>query len=183
MGHVCRVGQTPQDPLIDCRARKQALSTLTASFVSATATSGNVVQPQVWRAMLSLHLRLSIYDDTILPLCCPRCHTTMDSEGDHAMLSCRRAPCAGCLGISIFKSLLGEEVCVRRGSIVPFEAPMLIIVTRTTWRSGCMRHPLRTLCRAIPRRMSPSSLPVGGMRRRSQEDRLHLLSKRTAMTL
>jgi hypothetical protein len=57
-------------PLIDHRARKQSMSTLGASFLTATPTSGNFVQPQVWRVMVSRHLRLSIYDDAILPLYC-----------------------------------------------------------------------------------------------------------------
>jgi hypothetical protein len=51
------------------------------------------------------------------------------------------------------------------------------------WR----RHHLRTLCRAIPRWTSRFELHalllVGGMRRRSQQDRLHLLSRRNAMSL
>jgi hypothetical protein len=53
-------GQTPPDPLIDHRAWKQSLSTLGASSLSAIPTYGNFVQPHVWRAKLSLHLRLSI---------------------------------------------------------------------------------------------------------------------------
>jgi hypothetical protein len=40
-------GQTPPDPLVDHRARKQSLSTLGASFLSATPTNGNFVQPKV----------------------------------------------------------------------------------------------------------------------------------------
>jgi hypothetical protein len=71
-------GLTPPDLLIGHRVRKQSLSTLCASFFTSTPTSGNCVQPQVWRVMLSLHLRLSIYDDTILPLYSRQCHTTMD---------------------------------------------------------------------------------------------------------
>jgi hypothetical protein len=53
--------------------------------------------------------------------------------------------------------------------------------TQYAWK----RHPLRTLCRAILRWMSPSRhalLFVGGMRLRSLEDRLHLLIRRSAMT-
>jgi hypothetical protein len=53
-------GQTPPDPLVDQRARKQSLSILGASFLSATPTTDNFVQPKAWRVMLSLHLRLSI---------------------------------------------------------------------------------------------------------------------------
>jgi hypothetical protein len=80
-------GQTLPDPLIDHRARKQSQSPLGASFLTATPISGIFVRPQVWRVMLSLHLRLSIYDHTILPLYCRQRHTTMDSAGDHAALS------------------------------------------------------------------------------------------------
>jgi hypothetical protein len=58
-----------------------------------------------------------------------------------------------------------------------------LVICFHAWR----RHPLRTLCRAIPRWISLSgvhtSLLIGGMRRRSLEDRLHLLSRRSAMTL
>jgi hypothetical protein len=54
---------------------------------------GNFEQPEVLRVLLSLHPRLSIHDDTIFPLYCRQCHTTMDSEGDHATLSCHRIPC------------------------------------------------------------------------------------------
>jgi hypothetical protein len=85
-------GQTPPDPLVNHRALKQSLSTLGASFLTATPTTGNFVQPQVWQAMLTLHLRLPIYDDTILPLYWRQCHMTQDSAGDHATLSCHRAP-------------------------------------------------------------------------------------------
>jgi hypothetical protein len=80
-------GQTPPDPLIDHWALKQSQPTLGASFLTATPISGNFVQPQVWRVMLSLHLRLSIYEDTILPLYCRQCHTTMDLADYHAALS------------------------------------------------------------------------------------------------
>jgi hypothetical protein len=47
-------GQTPLDPLIDHRARKQSLSTLVASFLTATPTSMSSLKS----SELSLHLRL-----------------------------------------------------------------------------------------------------------------------------
>jgi hypothetical protein len=181
-------GQTPPDPLIGHKARKQSLSTLGASFLSATPTSGTVVQPQVWRVLLSLHLRLSTHDNTILPLYCRHCHTTVDSEGDHATLNCRH-PVAGCFGMRI-SGFLRETVCARRASTVLStslcSSPIVtndLVICLHTWR----RHPLRTLSRAIPRWTSPSglhaSLRVGGMRRRGLEDRLDLLSTRSARTL
>jgi hypothetical protein len=181
-------GQTPPDPLIGHKARTQSLSTLGASFLSATPTSSTFVQPQVWRVLLSLHLRLSIHDNTILPLYCRHCHTTVDSEGDHATLNCRH-PVAGYFGMRISR-FSRETVCARAGLNYAFEVPMLIpqsdkrlVICLHTWR----RHTLRTLSRAIPRWTSPSglhaSLRVGGMRRRSLEDRLDLLSTRSAITL
>jgi hypothetical protein len=58
-------GQTPPDPLMDHRAWKQSQSTLGAPFLHSSPTSGNFVQPQVWRLTLSLHLHLSKYDEPI----------------------------------------------------------------------------------------------------------------------
>jgi hypothetical protein len=107
-------------------ARKQSLSTLGTSVVAATPTSGNFVQTQVWRVMLSLHLRLSICDDIILPLCCRQGHTTMDSEGYHAMLSCHRAPCGWVSCHDYFKKVIAREGLRAAGLNCAFEVPMLI---------------------------------------------------------
>jgi hypothetical protein len=119
-------GQRPPDPLIDHRARKQSLSTLGASFLTAIPTSGNFVQPQVWRVMLSLHLRLSINDDTILPLYRRQCHTPMYSAGDHATLSCRRAPCGWVSRHEHVKKIIAREGLLLAWLNCDFEVPLLI---------------------------------------------------------
>jgi hypothetical protein len=119
-------GQSPPDPPVDHRAREQSLSTLGASFLAATPTTGNFVQPKVWRVMLSLHLRLSVYDDTILPLYCRQCHSTMDSEGDHATLNCNRAPCGWVSRHDHIKHIIGRERLNAAGINFAFEVPMLI---------------------------------------------------------
>jgi hypothetical protein len=119
-------GQTPPDPLVHHRARKKSQSTLGASFLSANPTTGNFVQPKVWRVMLSLHLRLSVYDDTILPLYGRQCHSTMDSEGDHATLNCHRAACGRVSPHEHIKNIIGREGLHAAGINFAFEVPMLI---------------------------------------------------------
>jgi hypothetical protein len=119
-------GQTPTDPLIDHRARKKSLSTLGASFLTAAPTSGNFIEPQVWRVMLSLHLRLSLYDDKILPLYCWKCHTTMDSAGAHATLSCHRAPCGWISRHEHVKKIIAREGLRAAGLNCAFEVLILI---------------------------------------------------------
>jgi hypothetical protein len=119
-------GQTPPDPLIDHRARRKALSTLDASFLSATRTSGNFVLPQVWPDMLPPDLRLSIYDDTILPLYCHQCHKTMDSEGDHGTRSCHRALCGWVFRLEHIKKILARIGLRAAGLSCALEIPMLI---------------------------------------------------------
>jgi hypothetical protein len=114
--------------------------------------SGNFIEPQVWRVMLSLHLRLSLYDDKILPLYCWQCHTTMDSAGAHATLSCHRAPCGWISRHEHVKKIIAREGLRAAGLNCAFEVPILIPNSDKlpddlfAWR----RHPLRTLCRAIP---------------------------------
>jgi hypothetical protein len=130
-----------------------------------------------------------VYDCTILPLYSRQCHATLDSEDDHATLSCHLAPSGWCLDMSISRRLLGEKICRLRGSTV-LSRSICSSLTVTYDLEICLhagrRHPLRTLCRAIPEWTSQSDfhamLLVSGMRRRSLEDRLHLLSRRSVMT-
>jgi hypothetical protein len=117
-------GQTPLDPLTDNRARKQSLSTLVASFLTATPTSGNFVKPQVWRVVSAPSP--SIYDDTILPLYCRQCHSTMDSAGDHANLSCHRAPCGWVSRLEHVKKIFAREGLRAAGLNCALEVPLLI---------------------------------------------------------
>jgi hypothetical protein len=76
--------------------------------------------------MLSLHLRLSVYDDTILPLYCRQCHSTMDSEGDHATLNYHRAPCGWVSRREHINNIIGREGLNAAGINFAFEVPMLI---------------------------------------------------------
>jgi hypothetical protein len=173
-------GQTPPDPLVDHRARKKSLSTLGASFLSATPTTGKFVQPKVWRVILSLHLRLSVYDDTILPLYGRQCHSTMDSEGDHATLNFHRAAC-GCVSRhEHFKNIIGREGLLAAGINFAFEVPMLI--PHRDKRPGdlfaCLEAPPRqTLCRAILRYMWAARASCVAARRRHATEKPGSLAK------
>jgi hypothetical protein len=124
MGHAFESGQTPPDPHIDHRVRNDSLSTLGASFLSATPTSGNFVQLQVWWATLSLDFRLSINDYTILPLYCHQCHTTRDSERDRATLSCRRTSCGRGSGHEHIKLIFDRVGLRAEGLKCTFQVPM-----------------------------------------------------------
>jgi hypothetical protein len=73
--------------------------------------------------MLCLHLRLSI-NDTILALYCCKCHKPMDSEGDHATLSCHRAPCGWVSRYEHVKNIIVREDLSAAGIDCAFEAPM-----------------------------------------------------------
>jgi hypothetical protein len=76
--------------------------------------------------MLSLHLRLSIYDDIILPLYCRQCHTTMDLERDHATLSCHRAPRGWVSRHEHIKKIIAPEGLRAARLDYAFEVPILI---------------------------------------------------------
>jgi hypothetical protein len=109
--------------------------------------SGNFVQPQVWRGMLSLHLRPSIYDNTVLPLYCRQfhqCHSTMDSEADHATLSCHGVPCGWVSRHEHIKKIIAREGLRAARLKYTSDVPMLIsssdndlVICLHTWR----RHP------------------------------------------
>jgi hypothetical protein len=158
-------------------------------FLSATPTSGIFVRSQVWRVMQSLHPRPLIWD-ALHCLCCRKCHMTMDPEGDHRPGAAIVVSVAGGLGLRISRSLLSEKVYARSGSTVlsRFHCSSLtltndLVICLHSWTC----HPLRTLRRAKPRLTSPSVLHalllVGGMRGRSPEERLQLLSRRSAVAL
>jgi hypothetical protein len=96
------------------------------------------------------------------------------------MLSCNRAPCGSVSRHEHARKIIAREALRAAGLNCVFEIPMLIpnsdkrlVICLHTWR----RHPLRTLCRAIPRWTSRFDLHalllVGGMRLRSLEDRLN----------
>jgi hypothetical protein len=183
-------GQTPLDPLIDHRARKQSLSTLGTSFVSAAPTSGNYVQPQIWRVMLSIHLRLSINDDTCLPLYCRQCHTTMDSEGGHATLSCHRAPRGWVSRCDHIKKTIGREDMRAAELERAFEVPMLI--PRGAKRPGdlfaCLEapSPSNPVPRTTAMDVTIRSSRAAARRRHAAEKpggTATVLSRRSAMTL
>jgi hypothetical protein len=132
--------QTPLNTRIDHRARKQSLSTLGASFLSATLTSGNFLQRHVWRVMLSLHLRLSIGDDTILLLDCRQGHTTIDSDDDHATLSCHRTPCGWVSRPEHIKKIIAREGPRAVELYCAFKVPMLIPSPLRVWTSVSNVH-------------------------------------------
>jgi hypothetical protein len=112
-----------------------------------------IFQPQDWRVMLSLHLRLSIHD-TIFPLYCRQCHTTMDSAGDLATLKCQHAPCGRISRHEHVKKIIAREGLLLAWLNCAFEAPLLI--PNSDKRPGDLfafleAPSLWTLCRATPR--------------------------------
>jgi hypothetical protein len=76
--------------------------------------------------MLSLKLRLPLDGDTILPLNFGRCYSTMDSEGDHAMLNCHSDPFGWGTRHEHLKKIVGHEGLRVAGLRYSFEVPMLI---------------------------------------------------------
>jgi hypothetical protein len=92
--------------------------------------------------------------------------------------------------MSMLRNLIGQE-SLRAAGLNYLSKPLCssLIVTndQVIYLHAWARHPLRTLCCAIPRGTTPSGLHVlllvGGLRRRSLEDWLYLQCRRSAMTL
>jgi hypothetical protein len=89
-------------------------------------TAANFMHPQVSRVMLSLYLRLSVYQHTILPFHCRQCQKTMGSECDHSTLNCLRAPCGWVSRQEHLGKIVGREGLRAAGLNCAFEVPMLI---------------------------------------------------------
>jgi hypothetical protein len=89
-------------------------------------TAANFMHPRVSRVMLSLYLRLSVYQHTILPFYCRQCQKTMDSECDHSTLNCHRAPCGWVSRHENLGKIVGREGLPAAGLNCALEVPMLI---------------------------------------------------------